>query len=85
MMNAALFEAGNTFRSRKPRGGAAAQSPRIICWDLAGRATHLSETEKKYKFMLDTGGPEIPVYVMKRMDGLAVMSTRELRARGIHI
>ncbi len=85
MMSAALFEAGNTFRSHKLRGGAPSQLPRIICWDLAGRKTHLSETEKTYKFTLDTGGPEIPVYVMKRMDGLTVMSTRELRARGISI
>ena len=85
-----LFEAGNTFRSYKRRDDPPPQRPKIICWDLAGlggkgKRSRLAETEKKYKFTIDAGGPEIPVYVMKLMDGLSVMSTRELRARGINI
>jgi len=87
LMTAAQFEAGNTLRSYKRGDDPPRQQPKIICWDLAGRGRkmRLSETEKRYKFTIDAGGPEIPVYVMKLMAGLSVMSTRELRACGISI
>ncbi len=84
-MSAALFEAGNTFRSYKHRDALPVQQPQVICWDLGGRTKRLSETAKKYKFTVDAGGPQVPVYVMKLMDGLSVLSTRELRERGISI
>ena len=82
---AALFEAGNTFCSYKHHEDMPSLQPKIICWDLGGRKTRLGTTDKKYKFTVDGGGPEVPVYVMKLMDGLSVLSTRELRARGVRI
>jgi len=82
---AALFEAGNTFCSYKHHEDMPSLQPKVICWDLGGRKTRLGTTDKKYKFTVDGGGPEVPVYVMKLMDGLSVLSTRELRARGVSI
>ena len=45
----------------------------------------LNKTDKKYKFTVDTESARVPVYVMKLMDGLSVMSTRELRDRGVRM
>jgi len=84
-LSAALFEAGNTFRSYKHSDELPAQQPKVICWDLGSRTKRLNETDKKYKFTVDADGPQVPVYVMKLMDGLSVLSTSELRERGISI
>jgi len=83
----AMFGAEKRFRAQRRRDGLASQSQNVICWDLGGRGrkSTLKETEKGYKFLVDAGGSQMPVYVMKLMDGLRVMSTRELRERGIEM
>lgn len=83
----AVFEAGHCFspRNRTP----ARPDPRanVICWDLSGKAAcvRLNQTDKPYKFTLDADDRQVPVYVMKLMDGLRVLSTRELRQRGVDV
>lgn len=86
-LTAAIFEAKNKFYSYKRPSRTPAQQPRVICWDAPsrGRKTRLNRTDKRYKFTVDTEHSRIPVYVMKQMDGLSVLSTRELRERGISI
>jgi len=83
----AMFEAQNKFYSYKPGDHLLSQHPSVICWDAParGRKARLNKTGKKYKFTVDAENCQIPVYVMKMMDGLSVLSTRELRKRGIQI
>ena len=86
-LSVAMFEAENHFYSYKPRRGLPSQYPRVICWDVParGRKVRLQKTAKRYKFTVDAEEQQVPVYVMKLMDGLRVMSTRDLRERGIDI
>jgi len=83
-LSIAMFETENRFFSYKPKGGAV---PNVICWDAParGRRVRLNKTDKPYKFTVDAEQACVPIYVMKQMDGLSLMSTRELRARGINI
>ena len=83
-LSIAMFETENRFFSYKPKGGVV---PNVICWDAParGRRVRLNKTDKPYKFTVDAEQACVPVYVMKQMGGLAVLSTRELRARGISI
>jgi len=86
-MTAALFETENHFFSYKRRDSLAPQDARVICWDAPrrGRRVRLRKTDKPYKFTVDTEAAEVPIYVMKLMDGLRVMSGRELRERGVRL
>ena len=86
-LTAAIFEAENKFYSYKRPSRTPAEQPRVICWDAPsrGRRARLNPTEKRYKFTVDTEHSRVPVYVMKQMEGLSVLSTRELRERGISI
>ncbi len=83
----AAFEAENRFYSYRHTKDAPSACPNVICWDIPsrGRRVRLNKTGKKYKFTLDAERGQIPVYVMKLMDGLSVMSARELHERGIPI
>jgi hypothetical protein len=80
----ATFKAQSQFYSFKQRE---ATHPSVICWDVPtrGRRVQLQETTKRYKFVVDSDGARVPVYVMNRMDGLKLMTTAELRARGVNI
>lgn len=83
----ATFEAEDRFCSYRHLKDAPSAYPNIICWDIQGRGrrVRLNKTAKKYKFILDAEQGQVPVYVMKLMDGLKVMSTRELHERGVSI
>ena len=83
----AMFEAENLFYSYKRRDDLLADHPSVICWDVParGRRVRLNKTKKKYKFTVEADDRQVPVYVMKLMDGLQVLSTRELRDRGVQI
>ncbi|MFO7900698.1 MAG: hypothetical protein R6V58_16760, partial [Planctomycetota bacterium] len=74
-------------RSCKGSKALRSMSPNFICWDVPprGRRVRLNETGKKYKFTVEEGGREMPVYVLRRMEGIRVLSTRELRDRGVRI
>ncbi len=83
----ATFEAEDRFCSYRHLKDIPTACPNIICWDIQGRGrrVRLDKTGKKYKFILNAEQGQVPVYVMKLMDGLRVMSTRELHEHGIFI
>ncbi len=83
----ATFKAQNRFFSYKAGDTGLLDPPGVICWDAParGRRVRLHKTDKPHKFTVDSGAARVPIYVMKRMHGLSVLSTRELRARGISV
>lgn len=86
-LRAAVLEVERNFYSYKPHGHLPSQYPKVICWDVpaSGRKEHLEKTSKKYKFTVTREEYQVHVYVLKLMDGISVMSTRELRRRGMNV
>ncbi len=81
----AAFEVENNFYSYKQHGHLPSQFPKVICWNIpaSGRKARLNKTSKKYKFTVVADEYQIHVYAIKLMDGISVLSTRELRDRGV--
>ena len=80
----AAFEVENNFYNYKSHGHYAGQYPKIVCWDIptSGRKARLSKTQKPYKFTVVTDEFQVHVYVLKLMEGVEVVSRRELREIG---
>jgi len=85
MSRAAAVEIENKFYKYKDHGHHPAQYPKVVCWELPskGRKVRINETVKKYKFIADMGEYHIHVYVLKLMDGIKVMSRKDMNAKGI--
>ena len=83
----ATFKALNRFFSYKADDTSLLEPPGVICWDAParGRRVRRHKTLKPHKFIVDTDTACVPIYVLNRMEGLSVLSTRELRERGISI
>jgi hypothetical protein len=83
----AAFEIENNFYNYKAHGHHAAQYPKVICWDAptSGRKARLSKTQKKFKFTINTDEYQVHVYVLKLMDGITVVSRKELRNIGVDL
>jgi len=84
----AAFEIENNFYTYKSHGHYSAQYPRVICWDIptSGRKVRLTRTQnKKYKFTINTDEYQVHIYVLKLMDGITVMSRKELRELGVDL
>lgn len=82
---AAVVEVENRFYNYKAHGHHPAQYPKIVCWDAptSGRKIRLTPTGKKYKFTANMDEYQLHVFVLKLMDGIRVLSRKELKAQGI--
>lgn len=83
----AVVEVENNFYNYKLHGHKPSQYPKIICWDIptSGRKTRLTKTSKKYKWTVNMDEFQVHVFVVKMMDGISVMSKRELKDIGIEM
>lgn len=83
----AVFEIENNFYSYKSHGHYPGQYPKVICWDIpaSGRKVRLNKTAKKFKLTFNTDEYQVHVFVLRMMDGIKVMTKKELRDFGIQI
>ena len=86
-LRAAVIEVENNFYNYNTHGHKPSQYPKIICWDIppGGRKVRLTKTSKKYKWTINLEEFQIHVFVIKNMEGISVMSRRELKELGIDI
>lgn len=86
-VRSAVIEIENNFYSYKSHGHKPSQYPKVICWDAptSGRKGRISKTSKKYKLTVSLDEYQVHIYVLKLMDGIAVMSRRELKEIGIEV
>jgi hypothetical protein len=86
-LRSAVIEVENNFRNYTLHGHIPSQYPKVICWDVpsSGRKVRLNSTSKPYKWTVNMPGYQVHVYVLKQMDGIKVMSRRELREQGLDI
>jgi hypothetical protein len=87
LSRAAAVEVENKFYNYSIHGHLTAQYPKVICWDApaSGRKVRLNQTAKKYKYTANLDEHQLHVYVLKQMDGIKVMSRRDLKNAGIDI
>lgn len=86
LSRAAAVEVENRFYNYQAHGHLPAQYPKVVCWDAptSGRKIRLTpSTSKKYKFTAAVGDYQLHVFVLRLMDGVRVLSRRDLRAQGI--
>jgi hypothetical protein len=85
-LRAAVVEVENNFYSYKAHGHLPTQYPKVICWDnpTSGRKDRLKSTAKKYKFTISRDDYQVHVYVLKLMDGIRVVTKREMASMGLH-
>ena len=82
-----VIEIENNFYNYTAHGHKPSQYPKIICWDIptAGRKARLNKTGKKYKFTINMDEYQVHVFVLKLMEGISVLSRRELKEIGVLI
>lgn len=82
-----VIEVENNFYSYKDHGHHTPQYPKVICWDAptSGRKVHLIPTSKKYKFTVTMDEHQLHVFVIRLMDGIKVLTRRELAERGLDL
>lgn len=76
-----VFEIENNFYSYKSHGHKPSQYPKILCWDAptSGRKERFEKTSKKFKFTIQMEEYQLHVFVIKLMDGIQILSRRELK------
>lgn len=79
-LRGAIIEIENNFYSYTHHGHHPSQYPKVICWDApsSGRKIRLNRTSKKYKLTAALDEFQVHVFVLKLMDGIRVVTTREL-------
>lgn len=84
---ASVIEIENNFYSYKSHGHKPSQYPKVICWDVpqSGRRARFGKTSKKYKFTINMDEYQVHIFVLKLMDGINVLSRRELKEMGIEV
>lgn len=82
-----VIEVENNFYNYTTHGHKPSQYPKVICWDIpqAGRKARLNKTAKKYKFTINMDEYQVHLFVLKLMDGINVLSRRELKDLGVDI
>jgi len=82
-----VVEIENNFYSYKSHGHKPSQYPKVICWDIpqSGRKVRFGKTSKKFKFTINMADYQVHLYVLKLMDGIEVLSRRELKEIGVEI
>ncbi len=83
----AIIEVERNFYSYKSHGHYPSQYPKVICWDIptSGRKVRLNKTSKKHKFTVNMDEYQVHIYVLKYMDGVSVVSRRELKDMGVEL
>jgi hypothetical protein len=83
----AVVEVENNFYNYKSHGHKPALYARVVCWDIpsSGRKARLNKTTKKFKWTINMGEYQVHVFVLKMMDGISVLSRRDLKGMGIEI
>jgi hypothetical protein len=86
-LRGAIIEVELNFYNYTAHGHTPSQYARVICWDAptSGRKVRLNPTNKPYRFSIPMGDYHVLLYVLKNIDGLSVMSRRDLKARGVDI
>ena len=87
-LRAAVIEVENNFYSYRSHGHLPSQYPKVICWDTptSGRKVRLRPVaNKKYKYTVDMGEYQVHVFVLSRMEGIKVVSRRELSTLGLSL
>lgn len=86
-LRAAVVEVENNFYNYRVHGHKPSQYPKIICWDIpsSGRKVRLTKTTKKYKWTVNLEEFQVHVFVIKNMEGISVLSRRELKEMGVDI
>lgn len=84
-LRTAVIEIENNFYSYKTHGHNPSQYPKVICWDIpgSGRKVRLNKTSKKYKYTVSLDEYQVHVYVLRQMDGIHVVTKKELAELGI--
>lgn len=79
----AVVEVENNFYNYKSHGHSPAQYPKVLCWDIptSGRKVKLNKTKKPYKYTMSGSDYQVHVFVLKRMEGIKVMSREEIEAK----
>ena len=82
-----VFEVENNYYNYKSHGHKPSQYPKVICWDVpsSGRKARINKTSKKHKWTESMDEHQVHIYAIKMMDGVSVLSRRELKAIGINI
>lgn len=82
-----VIEIENNFYNYTTHGHKPSQYPKVICWDIpqAGRKARLVKTQKKYKFTINMEEYQVHLFVLKLMEGISVLSRRELKEIGVDI
>lgn len=82
---AAVVEVENRFYNYKAHGHLPAQYPKIVCWDApsSGRKIRLTPTGRKHKFTANMDEYQLHVFVLRLMEGIRVLSRKEMKAQGI--
>jgi hypothetical protein len=86
-LRAAVVEVENKFYSYKSHGHLPSQYPKVICWDnpTSGRKDRLNPTAKKFKFTINKDDYQVHVYVLKLIDGIRVVTKRQLEEMGVRL
>lgn len=85
-LRCAVIEVERNFYSYKSHGHYPGQYPKVVCWDAptSGRKVRLSSVRgKKYKFTVNMEDYQVHVYVLKNIDGIKVVSRKELNDMGV--
>jgi hypothetical protein len=83
-LRATVVEIENNFYNYKSHGHHVPQYPKVICWDApqSGRKVRLKPTGKPYKFTVEMEEHQVHVFILKRMDGIKILTGEELKDRG---
>lgn len=86
-LRGAIIEVENKFYSYTSHGHTPSQYPKVICWEIppSGRKVRINKTHKKYKFTVHLEEHQVHIFEIKQMDGIRVVSRRELSDMGVEI
>jgi hypothetical protein len=82
-----VIEVENKFYNYKSHGHKPSQYPKVVCWDIpsSGRKARIGKTSKKFKWTVNMEEYQVHIYVIRMMDGISVLSRRELKEMGVEI
>jgi hypothetical protein len=78
------IEIETRFYNYKAHGHKPSQYPRVICWDIGSTPKiSISKTDKKYKHAAVRESFQVHIYSIRLMDGIKVVSKKELSKYGL--
>ena len=74
------IEIENKFSNFKPHGHTPSLYPRVICWDIgpSPKMRINNQTGKRYKCIAEGKGVQVPVFCLRKVEGIQVLSRSEI-------